>query len=249
MKNNTSKKEKVCTVCGKIHTNPASDLCYKHYEQMKKYGKIICANSRTVFDMNEVRILSDYCEIDTYDSYGRVLKTFKFDKEDLPLIYKHKWQCVVKGKTIKSYYLVTTINKKRQYFHRIVLGNPIGEIDHINIDSTDNRKCNLRVSTRSQQVLNTRKRISIASKYKGVYYNKNRAKTSAWHAELQIETKCYYSPWYGSEEEAIFARNIMEQIFKAEVYQDKTILESAIEKLTENQKNNISKCLLNKWKH
>ena len=240
-------KQKVCLVCGKLHTNAASDMCYKHYLQIKKYGKIMCTNSRTVFDMNDVRILADYCEIDTYDSFGNVLKTFKFDKDDLPIIYAHKWQCVTKGTKIKSYYLVTTENKKRVYFHRLIMGEPIGEIDHINIDSTDNRKENLRIATRSQQVRNTRKRDGISS-YKGVYKH-NKRFPACWHCELQINSKRYYSPWYNTEEEAIFARNIMEQIFNADVNQDKAILEAAIKKLSETQKKNISNCLLNKWKH
>lgn len=241
-------KEKICPVCGKLHTNPASEMCYKHYSQMKKYGKIMCANSRTVFDMNEVRILDDYCEIDTYDQFGNVLKTFKFDKEDLPIIYAHKWQCVEKGKNIKSYYLVTTDqNKQRIYFHRLILGNPIEEIDHINIDSTDNRKINLRLATRSQQLNNTRKRAGI-SKYKGVYKHSNRF-PACWHAELRVNNKRYYSNWYCTEEEAIFARYVMEQKFQVEVFQDENVRQKAINKLTQEQKDKISNCLLNKWKH
>lgn len=240
-------KQKICPVCGKLHTNTSSDMCYKHYLQIKKYGKIMCPNSRTVFDMNEVRILENYCEIDTYDSFGNVLKTFKFDKDDLPVIYAHKWQCVTKGKNIKSYYLVTTKNKKRIYFHRLIMGEPIGEIDHINIDSTDNRKENLRIATRSQQIRNTRKRNGV-SLYKGVYKHIKRFPV-CWHAELQINGKRYYSPWYNTEEEAIFARFIMEQKFKVEVVQNEEVRKTAISKLSEEQKKNISNCLINKWKH
>lgn len=240
-------KEKICPVCGKLHTNPSSDMCYKHYLQIKKYGKIMCSNSRTVFDKNEVRVLEHYCEVDTYDQFGNVLKTFKFDAEDLPVIYAHKWQCVIKGKNIKSYYLITTEHKQRIYFHRLILGNPIGEIDHINIDSTDNRRCNLRISNRSQQLCNTRKREGM-SLYKGVYKHKKRI-PACWHAELQINSKRYYSNWYKTEAEAIFARYIMEQRFNVKVYQDVNIRQQAIDSLTQNQKDSISKCLLNKWKH
>ena len=240
-------KEKICPVCGKLHTNPSSDMCYKHYLQIEKYGKIMCSNSRTVFDKNEVRILDTYGEVDTYDQFGNVLKTFKFDIEDLPTIYAHKWQCVIKGKNIKSYYLITTEHKQRIYFHRLILGNPIGEIDHINIDSTDNRKSNLRVSNRHQQVCNTRKRES-ASLYKGVYKSVSRF-PACWHAELQANGKRYYSNWYKTEAEAIFARYIMEQRFNTEVYQNAEVRQQAIDSLSQDQKNIISKCLLNKWKH
>lgn len=238
---------KICPICGKVHNNLASDMCYKHLSQIKKYGKIINNSARTVFDPNEVRILNDYCEVDTYDKFGNILKTFKFDKEDLPIIYKYKWQCVTKGKSIRSFYLVTTINKERVYFHRLILGNPIGEIDHINIDSTDNRKTNLRISTRSNQLLNTRKRNGV-SKYKGVYFSKHR-KNNKWHAELSVLNKRYYSPWYKTEEEAIFARYIMEQRFAPEVFQDEYVRNQSISKLTEDEKQSIIKCLSKKWKH
>lgn len=237
---------KVCPICGKVHTNAASKMCYKHYMQMKKYGKIICANSRTVFDMNEVRVLDDYCEIDTYDQFGRVFKTFKFDKEDLPIIYAHKWQCTTKGKNVKSYYLVTTINKQRIYFHRLIMNNPSEEIDHINIDSTDNRRSNLRIADRSQQLRNTRKRQSV-SKYKGVYYSNSKKRTWRWHAELQLNSKRYYSPWYATEEEAIYARYILEQIFKVDVHQDADVIEKVLKTLPEDKKSAINKCLLNKF--
>ena len=238
---------KICTICGKIHNNPESEMCYKHFLQVKKYGKIVNSSPRTVHDPNEIRILRDYCEIDTYDQFGIVLKTFKFDHDDLPIISKYKWQCVTKGKNIKSYYLVTTKDKKRIYFHRLILGNPIGEIDHINIDSTDNRKTNLRVSTRSAQLLNTRKRMGN-SKYKGVYFSQKRV-NNKWHAELSVSNKRYYSPWYKTEDEAIFARYIMEQRFAPEVFQDENIRNMAISKLDESKKQNIIKCLSKKWKH
>ena len=54
-------KEKICPVCNTLHKNPASDMCYKHYQQVRKYGKIMCPNSRTVFNMNEVRVLTEWC--------------------------------------------------------------------------------------------------------------------------------------------------------------------------------------------
>ena len=241
-------KEKICPVCNTLHKNPASDMCYKHYQQVRKYGKIMCPNSRTVFNMNEVRVLTEWCEIDTYDKFGNTIATFKFDKEFLPLIYKYKWQCVEKGTKIKSKYLITTIDKKRFYFHRLIMGEPINEIDHINRDSTDNRLCNLRESYRSEQLHNTRKRGGM-SKYKGIYYSSTRNKNKNWHAELQINGKRYYSPWYETEEETIYARYIMEKRFKVEIFQNQEVLEEAINKLSKIQKLSIEKCLLNKWKH
>ena len=132
-------KVKICKICGRI-CSPGEyfgqGMCSKHYQQYLKYGRTLDNNPRTVWDPNEIRVLDGYAEIDTYTNTGEVLVTYKLDIEDIPLLGNHKWRTVFKGKS-KSPYLVTghTI-----YFHRLIMGNPVQEVDHINRDSTDNRK-------------------------------------------------------------------------------------------------------------
>lgn len=64
-----------------------------------------------------------------------------------------------------------------------------GDVDHINMDRADNRACNLRAATRSQNMANTRKvrttRLGGApsSKYKGVSYNN---RDFCWMAEVRV---------------------------------------------------------------
>lgn len=67
--------------------------------------------------------------------------------------------------------------------HRLILDAPAGmEIDHINGDGLDNRRCNLRVVTRQQ---NLRHRHSWSKHgYKGVHYNKQDGK---WQLTLRPE--------------------------------------------------------------
>lgn len=231
---------KICKICGKEHNNSISDLCCKHYNQLKIYGKIKSYNSRTVFDSNEIREFDDYIEVDTYDQFGNVIKTFKVDKEYIDLVKKYKWRCSEKGTYIKSYYMITTINKKVHYFHRLLFNNNTDEIDHINRDSTDNRKINLRISNRKQQLYNTRKRKSN-SNYKGVYFNKNRIDTKPWHAEIKINNYKYCSPTYKTENEAIYARYLMEQLNDVKCYQNNDVLQSAIVDLSDDLKYKINK--------
>ena len=63
-------KIKICKVCGRIcgnkHHEYRDGMCNKHYTQFKKYGKCLDNNPRTVWDDNEIRILDNYAEIDTY---------------------------------------------------------------------------------------------------------------------------------------------------------------------------------------
>mgnify|MGYP000199194743 CR=1 FL=1 len=89
---------KFCKVCGKPEVK-AHGLCVKHYNQLLKYGKTMDNNPRTVWDKNEIRVLNNYVEIDTYDQFGNVLVTYKIDIEDVPLLSNSKWRTVFKGKS------------------------------------------------------------------------------------------------------------------------------------------------------
>lgn len=51
---------------------------------------------------------------------------------------------------------------------------PDGDIDHINGDPTDNRLCNLRVATRSQNLGNAKLYASNSTGYRGVYKSGSR---------------------------------------------------------------------------
>jgi hypothetical protein len=56
---------------------------------------------------------------------------------------------------------------------------PAGEIDHINCDPADNRICNLRLATSSQNKCNSRRPSHNTSGFKGVYYNRRLGRFAA----------------------------------------------------------------------
>lgn len=248
------KKEiRICKVCGKLCGDKPHEfingMCSKHYNQIKKFGKTLDTNPRTVFDPNEIRVLDEYSEIDTYDEFGNVLNTFKIDTEDIPLLNTYKWRTVLKGKQ-KSPYLVTGHAGKQGsgmiYFHRLIMGSPNSEIDHINRDSTDNRKANLRESFRQQQVVNTRVRCDNNLGIKGVYYIK---RTNKYRAEIQFGTKHVYSPSFQTLAEAAYMRYLLEQFFYKEVgiNNSKKMLD-LIQTITKEQKKHIDNYFKNRAK-
>lgn len=239
------KSIKCCEVCGKLGTYHNSKLCAKHWNQMYKFGKTFDTNQRTVWDPNEIRTYEDYAEVDTYDQYGNVIVTYKLDLEDVKYLNNNKWRTVWKGKEPhKSAYLVTghTI-----YFHRLILGDPNKEIDHINRDSTDNRKTNLRESFRSQQLANTRIRCDNTLGIKGVYFDKDK---NSYHVELSINKKRYYSKMFKDINEAIYLRYLMENTLCKDIVinNNSQRIQEAYDNLSPEQRINIQTYFKNRAK-
>jgi hypothetical protein len=234
-----------CKSCGKIIDKFGSkkyQLCSKHFQQFIKFGKILDNNQRTIKDPNEIRTYNDYAEVDTYDQYGNIIETYKIDLEDIKYLKDYKWRTVYKGKA-KLPYLVTS---HTIYFHRLIMGLPNCEIDHINRDTHDNRKNNLRFATRQEQLYNTLK--SNKTGIKGLYYNPNRPK-APWHCEFQYNNKKYYSPQCKTKEEAAYFRYLFENIFmKDMVICNTKELQECISNLSEENKISIQKYFRNKMK-
>lgn len=93
-------------------------------------------------------------------------------------------------------------NCQRIIFHRIVMkvDNPKVQVDHINGNRSDNRKCNLRICSNQENSFNKYKNSNNTSGYKGVYYDKERNK---WRVSIQYNGKSLKSPKrYNTPEEA-----------------------------------------------
>lgn len=199
-------KEYYCTVCGRKHNGKySSKYCRKHQWQIKKFGKVLDNNPRTKFDPNEFRFIgNDVVEFDTYKVPTlEVENTYIIDAEDYPVVSKYKWH------SDKSGYVKNT---EGVFLHRMLSGAKIGQqIDHINLNIKDNRKSNLRVANNS---LNSSNRHPY-NKYniKGIEYHKHNDK---WSAYFRVNNKQYHSPCYKTEQEAAFARFILEQMFRSE---------------------------------
>ena len=86
------------------------------------------------------------------------------DSEDFERLSKYKWQA---AKNRNTFYAKRGCNYTTIMMHRIITDAPKGmEVDHINGNGLDNRKCNLRiVSTRENQI---NQHVKSFSKYPGV---------------------------------------------------------------------------------
>lgn len=94
---------------------------------------------------------------------------------------------------------VKRFSGKRVRMHRLIMNPPQGvEIDHINGDGLDNRRCNLRLATRAQQAHNMRKHRHSKSPYKGV----EALPYGRWRAGIRINGKALHLGCFASAEDA-----------------------------------------------
>lgn len=109
------------------------------------------------------------------------------DDEDYEELNKFKWCIGSVGYAIRRE--SSKINKDRPtiYMHKYIFNNPNTIIDHINGNTLDNRKCNLRICTKSENRRNSKKpKNAKTSKYKGVYFFKDSKK---WRARIRVLDK------------------------------------------------------------
>lgn len=78
---------------------------------------------------------------------------FYVDADDLPLIENISWH-----ETSRGYIAHKDSGKPIQTLHRLIMGNPKGVvIDHINHNTRDNRKSNLRVCSQAENMRNLKR--------------------------------------------------------------------------------------------
>lgn len=194
-----------CSVCGrqlfrKIKSH-GKVYCNKHYNQIKKYGKPIDNNPRTTYDKNEIVIDGNIARVKIYDVHCNHIATTTIDAEDVNKIRYTKWKLSVSGYVQHTPKFVGT----SKHMHREILGTD-QFVDHINHNTLDNRKCNLRIVTKSQNAMN--------QNIKGVKHN-----GSKWCAHIKINQKMLNLGTYIDEEEALYARWYAEKLlFKEYAY-------------------------------
>jgi len=108
------------------------------------------------------------------------------DDYDFEWLNKYKW-CVHGGRNGKFY---ATRKENGQCFvemHRMIMqATPEVEIDHINGNSLDNQRHNLRACTHAENCRNRKTQLNTTSQYKGVAWHK---KTKKWCAYIRHNYK------------------------------------------------------------
>ena len=140
---------------------------------------------------------------------------FKYEDDKLYRLNKqtNKWSCCNNHKPFSKGYIQININKKRYLLHRLIYkyhnedfditdSSKNNQIDHIDINKSNNKIENLRVATCSQNQRNKNKFKNCSSKYIGVSWSK---RDSKWRAEIKIDGKKKHLGSFDNEEDAYLA--------------------------------------------
>ena len=121
------------------------------------------------------------------------------DAQDYPIVSGYKWYTLNrKGR----YHAVAYDRKtgKKVYMHRLLMPN-VKLVDHKDGDGLNNRRHNLRPSTKQLNALNCKPRPH-SSKYHGVTKHPD----GGWVVNFYLNRKNHYCGYFKTEEEAYQAR-------------------------------------------
>ena len=132
-----------------------------------------------------------------------IIKNYEclIDEDDEYIINKYKWGISNKKGTIYIQVTIKVDGEKRTIqLAREILNAPSDKlVDHINGNTLDNRKSNLRLADKRTNAHNMRRNINTTSKYKGVCWDKFRNK---WRSTIKVEDKQRHLGRFETELEA-----------------------------------------------
>lgn len=125
------------------------------------------------------------------------------DDEDYPKVSQFKWCAhIIRNKYV---YAETRTRVGQKYktisMHRMIMNCPTDmQIDHIDHNTLNNQKSNLRICTDSQNQMNRNSHKNSSSKYKGVWFSNIRRKK--WRANIRVNGRTIHLGGFDTEIEA-----------------------------------------------
>lgn len=180
---------------------------------------------RNLYKVNE-----DYTEIIIESKKYGTIKS-KIDSEDLERCKKVNWYY---SKNKDSVYIEGTFKGRKVKLHRYILNITDKKIliDHINRNTLDNRKLNLRFATNKENSFNRSIRSDNKSGYQGVDFKNNK-----WRGKIKYNGITIHLGYFTNKNEAILNRQLAEKYLFKEF--------SPTEKLITSDTNLINKAKTN----
>lgn len=148
------------------------------------------------------------------------------DDEDFERLNSHAWYASFQSSNGKYFAESHTCGRElaspTRKMHRILTNAPQGmEVDHINGNSLDNRKSNLRVCSKSENMRNRDTPVHNKCGYKGVHRNGKR-----WRARITVNGVIIELGYHDSPEDAARAYNLVAPKYHGEFAKLNIIKES-----------------------
>lgn len=236
-----------CDICGRTVKKKIRlkgyTLCSKHMHQLLKYGKFLDNIQRTNNDLNDYKIKDDIAIFNVYNQKNIKVNSFIIDKEDLEKVKYHKWRIdtnnrIITGNSSKS--------KPKKEITHILLNVPDGMVvDHIDGNSLNNKKDNLRICTQGENLCNKHFMSNNAHGIIGINWDKYRRR---WSPEITYKSQRCHLGRYKTIEEAIYVRLLAEVILFKDFQNKENLLNnrSKIEKIPKEKKLELFRYTRNK---
>lgn len=163
---------------------------------------------------NKIKVNDDYAEIIITRRTGEIC-IFKVDIEDLPLLSRYNWVVQENDSTVGKgkYYAIANLKVNGKHttikMHNLLCpSRPHELVDHINRDTQDNRKSNLRTVDARLSSYNTNwnhGKLNIRgvySRHEGKYY-------AVLNINVDGKSKILQTKQFNTIEEASFARYVL----------------------------------------
>lgn len=115
------------------------------------------------------------------------------DDEDYEAVARYRWFAFQNSDSDRFYAARGNRGGRKPhqlFMHREILGAKTGQqVDHVNSDTLDNRRANIRLCSGSQNICNARKMRGTSSRFKGVCFDGRNGK---WIAQVGTRTERQY---------------------------------------------------------
>lgn len=199
--------KKLCQECGDVLTGTNQKYCNRMCGNRAKNKQAVASLLAMAHRRrDEAKVIDDYAELPlARDLYVKVSLV------DLDYVGDWSWNKKDNGYAVRAAPGDTKCGRTILRMHREIMSRVIGRnlkpselVDHINHDTLDNRRSNLRICTSVQNAHNYEKYGDRTSRYKGVSWNKGKGK---WQAEIKFDSSKVYIGRFEDEDYAAAMRD------------------------------------------